>query len=279
MIKMKAKGEIFALEMTESELADAVAKAAGLTKTMTGIGNNAAWAAALEANDHLRHHPRFRHSVKKGFTDALEAFKTYERTLVHTQENRLFSVSDLTPEYRKRYGNISDREYYDFWAATGTTAYTNKRVWMTNLWNKFRVSLINHKVPNPDIVAWGMAASACIKLAVCIYDNSLKVGVEQYKVPMPLLDAIFGGLRLSEIEKKWDRALAQLEPFTETYDLNETEQRNIQNGLDQLQEEWTSCATLRNALSETTEAYEEVFRTKGEMKKTLRLIGEIREED
>ena len=278
MLRINVHGELMAVQMTQVELTERVAKVAGLVKTVTGIGNNAAWAACLDAMDQLKKHPQFRHLVKREFNGALLDFKAYERQLIYTETNRLFCVADLTPEYRKRYGNITDREYYDYWAATGSTAYTQKRQWMTNLWNKFRLSLIGHKVPNPDVVAWGMAADACLKLAVCIYDNAVKVGVEDFGIPKQLLDAIFGDLNVSTIEKRWDRALMMLEPFTETYDLTELEQKNIQLGLDQLQEEWTSCTTLRGALSETTEAYEEVFRTKGEMKKALRFIEAIREE-
>ena len=278
MMRVRVSGERLALPMTKAEITERVAKVAGLVKTMTGIGNNAAWAACLDAMDHLRKHPRFRHLVKREFKGALLEFKSYEQRLIYADTNRLFCVDDLTPEYRKRYGNISDREYYEYWAATGATAYVQKRQWMTNLWNKFRLSLISHKVPNEETVAWGMAADACLKLAVCIYENAIRVGVDDYGVPKVLLDAIFGGLNISAVEKRWDRALMMLEPFTGTYDLTESEQRNIQLGLDQLQEEWTSCATLRGALSETTEAYEEVFRTKGEMKKALRFIEQIREE-
>ena len=278
MMKVKVNGERLVLPMTQAELTERVAKAAGLVKTMTGIGNNAAWAACLDAMDQLRKHPRFRHLVKREFNGAILEFKAYEKRLIYADMNRMFCVDDLTPEYRKRYGNITDREYYEYWSATGATAYAQKRQWMTNLWNKFRLSLIGHKVPNEDTVAWGMAADACLKLAVCIYENAIRVGVEDYGVPKVLLDAIFGDLNISAVEKRWDMALMMLEPFTGTFELTEQEQRNIQLGLDQLQEEWTSCATLRGALIETTDAYEEVFRTKGEMKKALRLIEDIREE-
>ena len=72
--------------------------------------------------------------------------------------------------------------------------------------------------------------------------------------------------------------MMMLEPKTTGYELTPTEQKNIQNGVDQLSDAWSSCATLRQSLAETTEAYEEVFRTKGEMKKALRVIGEIYEE-
>ena len=65
----------------------------------------------------------------------------------------------------------------------------------------------------------------------------------------------------------------------EPEELSEEQQKNIQNGLDQLMEEWTSVATMTDALAETTEAYDEVFRTKGEQQKALRLIADMRKED
>ena len=42
-------------------------------------------------------------------------------------------------------------------------------------------------------------------------------------------------------------------------------------------EQWTSTATMTDALAETTEAHDDVFRTKGEQKKALRQIAEMRE--
>jgi hypothetical protein len=277
MMTYKINGEFLTIPYSQDELAERVGKGAAIIKTMVGIGNNAAWSCCLEALDHLRKHPNYRHRVKQGFKAAIEVFNAYERRLIYASENRLFCVNDLTPEYRKKYGNITDREYYDFWASTGATAYTQKRMWVTNLWNKFRLSLIAHKIPNVEAVAWGMTADACLKLAICIYENSIKTCVIDYDVPKLLLEAIFGQLNIAVIEKRWDDALVLLEPLTATYDLTELEQKNIQLGLDQLQDEWTSVATLTGSLTESIEAYGEVFRTQGEQKKALRQVAEMRD--
>lgn len=276
-MKYKINGEVLSIPYSQEELAERVGKGAAIIKTMVGIGNNAAWSCCLETIDHLRKHPNYRHRVKHGFMVAMDGFKTYERRLIHASENRLFCVNDLTPEYRKKYGDITDRMYYDFWASTGATAYSQKRVWVTNLWNKFRLSLIAHKIPNVEVVAWGMTADACLKLAVCIYENSIKTCVIDYDVPKLLLEAIFGQLNIAVIEKRWDDALVLLEPLTATYDLTELEQKNIQLGLDQLQDEWTSVATLTGSLTESIEAYDEIFRTKGEQKKALRQVAEMKD--
>lgn len=275
--RWKVNGQIIASELSREEMASRVGKSSALIKMMCGIGNNAAWACCLEAMDQLRRHPRFRHRVKQVFKAAMEEFKAYERRLVYATENRLFHLDDLTPEYRKRYGNISDREYYEYWCSTGATAYSQKRMWAMNLWNKYRLSLIRHKVPNEGIVAWGMTADAALRLAQCIYENNIKVCACDYEVPQPLLEVIFGGLNVKRVADKWDAALMMLEPLTDTYELEDIEQKNIQLGLDQLMEEWTSMATAVDALTETTEAYDDVFRTKGEQKKALRQIAEMRD--
>lgn len=275
--RWKVNGQIIASELSREEMAVRVGKSSALIKMMCGIGNNAAWACCLETMDQLRQHPNFRHRVKQGFKAALEEFKAYERRLVYATENRLFHLDDLTPDYRKRYGNISDREYYEYWCSTGATAYSQKRMWAMNLWNKYRLSLIRHKVPNEGIVAWGMTADAALRLAQCIYENNIKVCACDYEVPTPLLEVIFGGLNVKRVADKWDAALMLLEPLTDTYELEDIEQKNIQLGLDQLMEEWTSMATAVDALTETTEAYDDVFRTKGEQKKALRQIAEMRD--
>ena len=267
-----------AVNTSRPELHKRVARAAALIKTMTSIGNNAAWACCLEALGFIRKHPRYRQLVKRGFEDAMDAFVAYEHRLIYTETNRLFHVADLLPEYRKRYGDITDREYYEFWASTGATLYAKKRQWATNLWNKFRLSLIAHGVPHEDLVAWSMTANACLKLAVCIYENSIKVCVNDYQIPNALLVEIFGQLNISTIDKKWSNATMLLEPMTELYDLTEAEQRNIQLGLDQLQEEWTGLAAITGSLTDIIEAYDELFRTKGEQRKALRQVADMRSE-
>lgn len=276
MKKYKINGEIIAVAISDEEMQERVGSSSSFIKTMTGIGNNAAWSCCLEAMDQLRRHVNFKQRVKRGFNDAMSGFRTYENQLVYAKENRLFHVADLTPPCRKRYGNITDREYYDFWASTGATAFTKKRIWVMNLWNKYRISLNSHRVPNAETVAWGMTAAACIKIARCIYANSLLVCIDEYGVPKQLLDSIFGQLDLSAVDKKWDEALILLEPFTETYDLSESEQKNIQLGIDQLHEELTSMATLTDTLTDSIGSYGEVFRTQGEQKKALRKLAELR---
>lgn len=128
--------------MSIEELNSAVSDASGLMKMMTGIGNNSAWAACLDALDHIRKHPKFQQQTKQAYKAVLAEFQAYERNLLFSPKNRLFHMDDMTDSSRKRYGDISDKEYFEYWAATGATVYSNKREWFTNLRNKFRIYLL-----------------------------------------------------------------------------------------------------------------------------------------
>lgn len=275
MLKVRIGNHVATCAMTQEELTERVAQLSSSIKVVLGIINNAAYSACLEAIDNIRKHRNYRHGVKRAFNDALVEFKRYEHQLIYAEENRLFHLDDLTPEQRKRYGNISDREYYEFWCATGASAYSQKRQWVTNLWNKFRLSCINHDVPDASTVAWAMAAEACLLLAVSVHENWMRVGAEDYGIPSLLLTEIFGQLSLAKVERQWSKASSLLEPLTDTYQLTTLEQKNIQLGVDQLQDELVSLAAIHNGMKESIEAYSEVFRTPGEQKKTLRQVAEM----
>ena len=64
---LKIGNDVVMLDMTLEELNNRVSKASSVFKTMTGIGNNSAWAACLEALDHIRLHPRYKHRVKQAY--------------------------------------------------------------------------------------------------------------------------------------------------------------------------------------------------------------------
>lgn len=278
MKKYNINGHLIASNIDEPEMARRVSIAAGSVKTICGVANNAAWSCCLEALDHLKTHPAYKQNVKRAFQASVNEFKAYERRLVYATDNRLFHLDDLTPAYRKRFGTISDRDYYEYWCATGATAYTKERAWFINLWNKYRQSLRKHQVAHDSAVAWGMTGYTCLKLSTEIYEQAVMTAAADLCVPAAILTALFESLAMKVVTERWNRALELLEPWTCGYVLDEVEERNIQLGVVQLSERLTSMATMTNALSEATEAYDDVFRTRGEQKKALRQIAEMREE-
>ena len=64
--------------MTREELQAKLQMAAAQVKLATGIGNNAAWAACLEAHDHIKKHRSYRHLVKRAYKAALEEFHEHD---------------------------------------------------------------------------------------------------------------------------------------------------------------------------------------------------------
>ena len=84
--------------------------------------------------------------------------------------------------------------------------------------------------------------------------------------------------RFFHVADVWGKALTLTDPKADTYDLNEGEKRNIQLGLEQLEELWANPKFLYSSAFTATEDFEDIFRTKGENKKALREIGEIMQE-
>ena len=115
--------------MTMDEMQHRMAAAASVVKLVCGVGNNVAWLVVLEAYDHAKQHSRFNQSAKGGkrvgwyFRRVMKLYHEYEDHLVETKTNRMFHLADLDEKTRKKYGDITDRDYYDFWAAIGGPAY------------------------------------------------------------------------------------------------------------------------------------------------------------
>ena len=119
---------------------------------------------------------------------------------------------------------------------------------------------------------------AALELAVKIYDQAIDGCVDGYQLPRRLLDYIFRQFRVGDIDRAWCNALEVLAPDTAGFELDSMEEKNIAHGLNQLQEAWTNPALMYDSTSVSAADFEEIFRTKGEHKKVLREIGDIKAE-
>lgn len=260
-----------------NEIARRMSKAARVVKLICGVANNAAWLVVLDGYDQARRCQRYRHEVKRAFKLAIEAWHEYERRLIHATENRMFHLADMDENVRKTYGDITDRQYYEFWASIGGPAYQKTRPLITSLWNKHRLSLLNHHVKDADKVAWVITAQAALELAEQLYEKAIRECVDGYKLPERMVRGVFCQFSLKNVSERWRRALLLLSPDTE-FELEPTEKRNIEMGLTQLCEAWLDPTLLYNSTMESVEDYDEVFRTRGYQKKALRKIAEVRDE-
>ena len=269
--------------MTNEQLQHAMSSAAAVVKLVCGVANNAAWLVALEAHDHARQHYRYSQSVKGGtvkslFKKAFIEFKEYERGLKHATVNRMFRLEDMKAETRRKYGDITDFEYYEFWKGIGAPAYTKTRPYITSLWNKYRVSLLSHNVKDAEHTAWVMTAQAAIDLAGTMYESAIRECIDGYKIPRKFLDTVFRQFSLKRVSTAWRKAMLALTPEIEYIDLDGVEEKNIELGLRQLMEAWMQPDLLYSSTSDTVEDFDDIFASKGFQKKVLREIAEVREE-
>ena len=266
------------------EIVKAVSNAAAIFKLVCGVGNNAAWLAMMDGYDQAKRCKAFRRSLKGGhmvgwyFKKAVNDFKEYERQLLTTEKNRMFHVADMTEDVRRKYGDISDAQYYEFWKGVGGVAYAKTKPHITSLWNKYRVSLVKHDVKDAEHVAWVMTAQAAIDLSLAMYESAMKECETGMNLHRQLLEGIFGKFSLKTVSKDWMRAMMLLAPETDDYQLDSTEERNIEFGLEQLMEAWLDPELLYSSASGAVDDYEEIFATKGFVKKVQREIAEVRAE-
>lgn len=279
---MKAK-----IKITKEQW-DEINHAIARIKLMVGIGNNAAWAACLDAYDTIKRHPRFNTLCKGGVTPkedferAFKEFKRYERNLKYTSVHNNFKVSQLTPEARKRYGDITNEQMYDLWTATGSGVYQNNYAFFTSLVNKQRLACINHDVPAPDVISWAFAASNVLYIAVETWEQMIPiiakespklVGTYGECYIIKFYKEYFKDFCLKNAYKAWNRAVEDLFNSKDIV-LTEMEEKNILQGCNQIAEKWFNPSNIQQSRIKSIQDYSEMWRTEGEMKKLIREYSE-----
>jgi hypothetical protein len=270
--------------MIYEEIQKAVGNAAAIFKLVCGVGNNASWVVMIEGYGHARRCKAFRRSLKGGysvgwyFKKAINGFYQYERHLLTTQTNRMFHVAGMSDDVRRKYGNISNEKYYEFWKGVGVVAYHKTKPLITSLVNKYRLSLLEHGVKDAEHVAWVMTAQAALDLAGAMYESAMKECENGLELHRKVLDEVFSQFSLKTISKDWMRALMLLAPETDPIKLSDMEERNIDLGLQQLMEAWLDPELLYSSASGAVDDFKEIFATKGFVKKVQREIAEVKAE-
>lgn len=283
--------------LSVEELEKRVSQSAGFVKMMTGVANNAALQIIADCMDRLADrrssdsyadrpfhpHPRYKGRVKHLFGNALKERDHYRVELKWpTVGNlRFFNLADMPEEARKKYGVISDEQYFEFWESTGSYAYAQSQPLIGSLCNKFRLSLIKHGVAEPELVAWGMVGASVLELSVKIWEtamNSVYSACEGMLTKERLKDA-FKPFLLARVSRAWNFALKELEPAVANYNADSAEERNVALGLEQLEELWVNPDTTFNSTIHAVEDYQdEVFSTVGHAKKSMRELAQMRDD-
>lgn len=251
----------------------------GVLKLYIGACNNATFLVMMNALDAMKKHPIWRqrfHKAKGMFMKALKEWKAYEYQLLHAKDNRMFHLADYAPEVRKKYGDISDQEYYDYWCSIGSFAYDYSKDMLNSLKYKYQKALDASKVEGAEYLAEAMLAMTCLNCCETMLEVHLENGVEHVGIQRPILDRFFGDFSLKKVRDVWYQALKLTIPQLIDKDFDPDNERNIQIGIRQLAERWADEKMLYHAINDATEDYQEVFRTEGEWKKALRIIHEAR---
>lgn len=244
-------------------------------KLLTGVSNNAAILVMLDAHDKIKTHPHYKHAVKAAYKHALEEWHNYERRLLH-DEGSFFTASCLSDEERKRYGSITSNEKFEMWKGMGAKAYTDTQPLITSLWNKHRLSLLNHKIENADSMAWVMTAQSALDISLFVYEWTISDGQKQ-GISRTVSNSAFSHFRLGRLAKAWRRAMIMTDESVRYVDLEDVERRNIEYGIRQLYETWLNPNMYIDSAIAATMDYEDFFRTKGEALKAIDEWKDVRE--
>lgn len=275
-----------------------IAQCAGFVKMMCGVSVNCALLITKDALDKIADvraqsdyemtpwhpHPNYKTYRVKGLFNQFEKEKrSYFSHLLcpPTGGVRFFDLKDMPEEARRKYKTMTNREYFEFWKSTGAHAYLKSQPLIGSLHNKFRVSLLNHGVPYPELVAWGLVGASVLELAQETWQRAMRSVQEACDNLLILQDIerIYKPFSPQRMSIAWQCALKYLSPEADTYKLDDQETRNIALGLDQLRELWISTDLPFDATIQAVDDYsDDIFATKGYAKKAMRELAEMRED-
>lgn len=285
--------------LTKADLPDlemAVARCSGFVKMMAGVANKTSLTIMHEALDRIadrrsdesymerawQPHPCYRHKVKKLFAKSVAEEAAYRRRLLYpaTGEVSFFHLDDVPEEVRRVYGAITDQQYFEFWEGIAGPVYQKSEPLVRSLQHKFLKSFQHNGMEAASQVAWGMTALASLALAVKIWQHTVDAAREivGYRITSATLHRVYHCFSLERVAVAWEQALTAMEPGVAAFKMNDFDGRNIELGIRQMEELWTSADMPYDATLKAVEDYEEMFATQGMRKKVMCDLATARDE-
>lgn len=258
---------------TREEFVEGVISMSSYIKTITGIANNAAWAIAMDCLDQVKKHPKYKQNVKKAFNEMLKAHKKYDLGIKYNKHN-LFCVKEMDENVRMKYkDDLTDADYLELWEGLGSAAYMESKPLISALHYKFKKPYEAHGAPHADILAHAMVGYTVLYLASSIYEQYLEICRNEYNVPINVSNMIYGCLSLNSVSEAWTKAMRLLE--NKEYHLDESEVRNVELGVQQLQKLWCNHHLLARSLRKAADDFDDVFKNKKMLRAIHKDINEI----
>lgn len=245
----------------------------GMVKAMCAMPNNVAYIMLYNAHDHAKKHPAYKQKTKQLYKHTMETYMAYERRLCRATNYRMFEVADLAPEARKRYsGNITNEDYFTLWQDYGSTGYRLALPHLQALTHKFRLSLRRRGVPYEDILCHQLTAQAVLDIAVSIHRSAMILARKEFHLSNEIIHTHYDQFSLNNVAMSLEKAVHSL--CSEEYALDEQETRNIQLSIKDIADVFSKQENMLLASASAIENNADIFRTKGEMKKILRICTE-----
>lgn len=280
----------------QMELACKILRTNDFMRYMTGGPVNAAETFVNTITDRLRGrgldaagrpmaaHPDFRHRVKAAFKAVGLEWHRYHSRLRHSKcaGVGLFRLSDMAEEDRRRYGDITDSDLYQWWQGFGPHAYREALPTVNALQHKIALSLSRHGHRNVEHVAWALVGDTVLQVAQYVY-NVITDSVHDF-LPQCSLHYIrtemypdFSLCRLCDVYRYALRLLAP-DAAREEQTLDPDEQKNINMSIHQLKDTWINRTVAFDAALKATQDFgEDIFKSRGFHQKALREIAEMRQ--
>lgn len=259
-----------------AEFQEAIARSCGMVKMVCLIANSVAHVCMDYAIDKGKTLGKWRCDgrLKRAYNRSAKEWSDYERGLLHG-EIRFFHIDDMDAEMRNQYGDITDRDYYDFWSSIGGVSYEALRPHVFCLANKYRVSMERHGVHEAEALSWQITAMVMLDLAVKVHKFAVDGVIKETRYPRKAIEMTFACFSIRRVREAFDKVLDLYGEFD--YELDEQEKKNITMSIEQIEGMLGDPDIMYESVQNCVENYEEVFRTKGEHKKALKKIAAIRE--
>ena len=262
---------------TKDEYVNAVNQSASVMKVTIGCCHNATYLVLVDAHDSIKSHPGYSGRAGSMFRKVFKEWKTYENNLLYSQRNRFFRLSDMSAEARSRLGNITDREYFEFWQGLGSKMYTETKPLISSLANKFRLSLEHNGVKHPVPLSKGLAAIACLEMSCDAWESVINQNVEDFAIDRNLLSSLLKGFLLRNIADLWSKALSALDPSTCDHKVNSFDEKNISMSINQLFLKWTDPTLVLDSTAADIMDFADIFSSKRAFREAVADTNAMRE--
>jgi len=126
------------------------------------------------------------------------------------------------------------------------------------LQNKYRLSVEQHGMREPQTIAWAMTAMAALYIARKIYKSCVRNASRLTGLRLDIMEMVFHDFDVAPVKDAWEKAIIMLDDYRR-FDLDEVEDRNIANGLEQLEDAWYDPDVLYGSLEDATDDYDEIW--------------------